>query len=211
MNEGTLAILIQWCLLCLAWMGSLDRLLRELGVSRKRMLAVITAFLLCSFVSWELFVAPVQVRVSGTILPLLACGWLYGQLPRERRRLHILTATLIALLLFWFRFLFYTDPVLLFGDERVIVPAAAIVSIMMIGRHGAAQLFQLLFSFSMADLFHTFYFWKLSGTCVLGDAYAQDLMWSGVTLWVLVRSIWLTILRALGWIKATRPPSDSLR
>lgn len=71
MNEGTIALLIQWSLLCLVWMGSFDAQLREMNMERRRVLAVLCAFLICSFVSWKLFFAPIQVSLSGTLLPLL--------------------------------------------------------------------------------------------------------------------------------------------
>lgn len=207
MNEGTLAMLIQWCLLCLVWMGSYDRLSRELGLSRRRLLAVITMFLLCSFASWKLSFAPVQISVTGTLLPLVACGWLYGRLSLPKRRFHFLASAAMAWLLFWLRWIFFTDPVLLFGDERVLLPVAAVTMVLIANRKALPQLFSLLFSLVVADVIHGLYFWKWSGTCLLGSGYAQDLLWSALSCWSLLRLIWLAVKRLVGWNSAE--PSNS--
>lgn len=195
MNEGTIAMLFQWSLLCLVWMGSYDTLLRELRIQRRRLLAVLAAFLVCSFVSWKLYFAPVQVSLSGTILPFFASIVLYTRLRKERRRLHLLGAMATAVLLVWLRWLFFTDPILLFWDERMIVPMLAVAATLAMSRQSAAQLFQLLFTLTFADVLHAFYFSKLSGSCVLGSDYAQDLLWTGVFVLSLILMIWSAIRR----------------
>jgi len=193
MNEGTIAMLFQWSLLCLVWMGSYDTLLRELRIQRRRLLAVLAAFLVCSFVSWKLYFAPVQVSLSGTILPFFASIVLYTRLRKERRRLHLLGAMATAVLLVWLRWLFFTDPILLFWDERMIVPMLAVAATLAMSRQRAAQLFQLLFALTFADVLHAVYFSKLSGTCVLGSDYEQDLLWTGVFVLSLILMIWSAI------------------
>ncbi|GED66646.1 hypothetical protein BRE01_03480 [Brevibacillus reuszeri] len=195
MNEGTIAILFQWSLLCLVWMGSYDTLLREVRIQRRNMLAVLAAFLVCSFVSWKLYFAPVHVSLSGTILPLLVSVVLYTRLGKERRRLHLLGAMATAILLVWLRWLFFTDPILLFWDERIIVPVIAVIATFAMCRQSAAQLFQLIFALTATDILHTFYFWKLSGACVLGTDFAQDFLWSGIMLLGVVVLIWSVIRR----------------
>lgn len=211
MNEGTLAILIQWCLLCLVWMGSVDRQLQELGLSRRRLLAVIGTFLICSFVSWKLYFAPIHVSLSGTLLPLIVSGWLYSRLSVHRRRLYLLAGSGTAILLFWLRWLFFTDPVLLFWDERVIVPAVGIVAIITISRHGLTQLFQMFFSLPLADALYSLYFWKLSGVCALGNEYAQDLLWSSASFWCIVAMTLSMIRRLLDTKKPEPSQSDTRR
>ncbi|MFP3387962.1 hypothetical protein [Brevibacillus sp. SIMBA_040] len=195
MNEGTIAMLFQWSLLCLVWMGSYDSLLRELRIQRRRLLAVLAVFLVCSFVSWKLYFAPVQVSLSGTILPFFASIVLYTRLGKERRRLHLLGAMATAVLLVWLRWLFFTDPILLFWDERMIVPMLAVAATLAMSRQSAAQLFQLLFTLTFADVLHSVYFSKLSGSCVLGSDYAQDLLWTGVFVLSLILMIWSAIRR----------------
>jgi hypothetical protein len=211
MNEGTLAILIQWCLLCLVWMGSLDLLLRELKVSRKHVLAVLTVFLLSSFVVWPLSFAPVEISLTGTILPLILCGWLYRRLPHTRRRFHLLATVMIAWLLFWLRWAFFTDPIMLFWDEGVIIPVVALITVMIGNRQGMPQLFSLLFSVVLSDAIHALYFTRLSGTCVLGDGFAQDLIWSSFSLWCVLRVIWLWICRMSGRNNTEPSNSDARR
>lgn len=211
MNEGTIAILFQWSLLCLVWMGSFDTQLRELRMSRRRMLAVLAALLVCSFVSWKIYFAPIQVSVSGTILPLLISVALYNRLGTERRRFHLVGAMATAVLLVWLRWLFFTDPILLLWDERVIVPALALLSVLLMSRQSQAQLFQLMFALTAADILHALYFWKLSGSCVFGADYAQDLLWSGISFLCVVRLIWSTIRRILGWREPESSHSDAGR
>ncbi|GED56232.1 hypothetical protein ABER61_06075 [Brevibacillus formosus] len=211
MNEGTVAILIQWCLLCLVWMGSFDLQLQNMKMERRRVLAVISAFLMCTFVSWEIYFAPIQVSLSGTILPLIASVVLYTKLMSKIRRLYLLSALATALLLFWLRWLFFTDPILLFWDERIIVPAVGVSTIFLMSRTNLGQLFQLMLSLPLADAIHSLYFWKLSGSCQWGSEYAQDLLWSSLSLWALVSVVWSAIRRILGRAETESSHSDTGR
>lgn len=211
MNEGTLALLIQWSLICLVWMGSLDLLLRELKATRKLALAVLAVCLISSFAFWPLSFAPVQVSLSGTLLPLLLCGWLYRKMPKDRRRVHLLASVMIAWLLFWLRWIFFTDPVLLFWEEQWMIPVIGLVAVGIVNRRGVAQLFSLLFAFIAADVIHAFYFWKLSGTCLLGNEFAQDLLWSSLSLWSILRVIWLWVCHLIGWNQTEPSNSDARR
>ncbi|KMZ41230.1 MULTISPECIES: hypothetical protein [Bacillales] len=211
MNEGTVAILIQWSLLCLVWMGSLDLQLRNMKMERRRVLAVISAFLICTFVSWKIYFAPIQVSLSGTVLPLIASIVLYTKLMSKIRRLYLLSALATALLLFWLRWLFFTDPILLFWDERIIVPAVGVSTIFLMSRTHLGQLFQLMLSLPLADAIHSLYFWKLSGSCQWGSEYAQDLLWSSLSLWALVSIVWSAIRRILGRTETESSHSDTGR
>ncbi|ATF12994.1 hypothetical protein HPY28_03090 [Brevibacillus sp. HB1.2] len=211
MNEGTVAILIQWSLLCLVWMGSFDLQLQNMKMERRRVLAVISAFLICTFVNWEIYFAPIQVSLSGTILPLIASIVLYTKLMSKIRRLYLLSALATALLLFWLRWLFFTDPILLFWDERIIVPAVGVSTIFLMSRTNLGQLFQLTLAMPLADAIHSLYFWKLSGSCQWGSEYAQDLLWSGISLWALVSIVWSAIRRILGRTETESSHSDTGR
>ncbi|MGG4446005.1 YphA family membrane protein [Brevibacillus porteri] len=211
MNEGTVAILIQWSLLCLVWMGSFDLQLQNMKMERRRVLAVISAFLICTFVNWEIYFAPIQVSLSGTILPLIASIVLYTKLMSKIRRLYLLSALATALLLFWLRWLFFTDPILLFWDERIIVPAVGVSTIFLMSRTNLGQLFQLTLAMPLADAIHSLYFWKLSGSCQWGSEYAQDLLWSGISLWALVCIVWSAIRRILGRTETESSHSDTGR
>ncbi|WP_400163806.1 YphA family membrane protein [Brevibacillus sp. TJ4] len=209
MNEGTLAMLIQWCMLCLVWMGSLDRLLREVGLSRRNVLAAMTVTLLCTFASWKLSFAPVQISLSGTLLPLVACGWLYTRVQPQKRRFHLIASIGIAWSLFWLRWVFFSDPVLLVWDERILLPTVAVIMVSLFTRSPLSQLFSLLFSLEIADTTHGFYFWKWSGACILGDEYAQDLLWSSLSGWSLYRLVWTVIKRMAGNRAEPSNPEDA--
>jgi hypothetical protein len=211
MNEGTLAILIQWCFLCLVWMGSFDRPLKRWGVSRAGTLAVLAAFLACSFVSWQITFLPVQVSLSGAILPLLCGGWLYGRLAKEKRRLYLLAGAAAGLALFWLRWLFFTDPVLQVWDEAVLLPTAAVLAVFAIARRGLARLYLLAVSLPGADVLYALYVWKLSGTCEIGGGYAQDLLWSAVSLWSLTGSTLAAVRRLFGYRETETSHSDTHR
>ncbi|WP_432776952.1 hypothetical protein AAFJ72_09960 [Brevibacillus gelatini] len=211
MNEGTIAILIQWSLLCLVWMGSFDSQLREMGMERRRVLAVLCLFLISSFVSWKLFFAPIQVSLSGTLLPLFASVILYARLPKAGRRLYVLWAMGIAVMLFWLRWLFFTDPILLIWDERVIVPGIGVVVALATSRQMAVRLFVLMLALPMADALYTLHFWQDSGVCSLGADYAQDLLWSGISLLGLVSMLWTAIRRLFGRREAEPSHSDTGR
>ncbi|GEB32698.1 MULTISPECIES: YphA family membrane protein [Brevibacillus] len=211
MNEGTIALLIQWSLLCLVWMGSFDAQLREMNMERRRVLAVLCAFLICSFVSWKLFFAPIQVSLSGTLLPLFASVVLYTRLPKATRRLYVVGALGISVMVFWLRWLFFTDPILLFWDERVIVPGISVAVAFSISKLNAARLFALMLALPMADALHTLYFWQASGTCSLGTDYAQDLLWSGISLLGLVSLLWSAIRRLFGRRETEPSHSDTGR
>lgn len=212
MNEGTIALLSQWSLLCLVWMGSIDAQLLEMRISPKRVLAVICSFLICTFVSWKLYFAPIEVSLSGTLLPLLTGAWLYyARMQQLRRRLHVLGACATAILLFWLQWLFFTDPILMFWDERIIIPVAAILSILAMSRQSVAQLFQVIVSLTLADVLYSLFVWKLSGTCQLGGEYAQDMLWSTVSLWYLVSVTRLAVLRIVKWRKTVSSHSQQKR
>lgn len=211
MNEGTIAVLIQWSMLCFVWMGSFDSQLRDMKMERKRVLAAITVFLVCSFVSWEIYFAPIQVSLSGTILPLIASAVLYIKLMPGIRRLYLLSAMATAILLFWLRWLFFTDPILLIWDERVLVPAVGVITIFLMSRTARGQLFQLMLAMPLADAIHSLFFWKASGSCHLGTEFAQDLMWSGVSLWALVSFTWSLIRKMIGRKESESSHSDTGR
>jgi hypothetical protein len=211
MNEGTLAILIQWCFLCLVWMGSFDRPLKRWGLTRAGTLAVLAAFLVCTFVSWQLAFLPLQVSLSGTILPLLCGGWLYGRLAEDKRRLHLLAGAAVGMTLFWLRWLFFTDPVLQVWDEAVLLPAAAVLAVFAIARSGLARLYLLAVSLPAADVLYGLYVWRLSGTCMIGGGYAQDLLWSAASLWSLTGSALAAARRLFGYRETESSHSDTHR
>ncbi|MCG5249992.1 YphA family membrane protein [Brevibacillus agri] len=211
MNEGTIAILIQWSLLCLVWMGSFDSQLREMGMERRRVLAVLCAFLICSFVSWTLFFAPIQVSLSGTLLPFFASAIFYARLPKAGRRLYVLGATGVAVMVFWLRWLFFSDPILLIWDERVIVPGISVAIALATSRLMAVRLFLLMLALPLADALYALYFWRASGACSLGTDYAQDLLWSGISLLGLISMLWTAIRRLFGRREAEPSHSDTGR
>lgn len=201
MNEGTLAVLIQWCFLCLVWMGLYDRELTRWGMSRPSALAVVAAFLVCSFVSWKLsFLPSVQVYISGFLLPFLCAGWLYSRIPGRRKRLYLVIGGCMGTLLFWFRWLLFTDPILAFWDVRWMLPACAFFAALTVSRSALIQLFLLLFALPISDLLYTVYEWRLAGFGQIGNEYAQDLLWSALSLSAVCAAV-LTLIRRLFRLK----------
>jgi hypothetical protein len=190
MNDGIVAMIIQWCLLCFIWMGSLDLPLRKSGLSRSHGLAVLAGFLLSSFVSWRLFFLPLEISISGAVLPLLSAGWMYARLAIERRRYLLLSACFIAFLLFALRKMIFFDPVLLIADELLLLPALTVATVIALTRSVTLQLFILLVSLPLSDVFYMLSFFQQVGHCRIGSGYAQDLLWSSIALWASVIFVW---------------------
>lgn len=200
MNEGTITLLVQWCFLCLIWMGSFDGPLSGLGFTRSNALTLITVFLLCSFVSWRLYFLPIELTISGALLPSLLAGWLYTRLEKGRRRLYLISALLSGTLLCMFRILLFKDPVLLVLDERLLIPIGALVGLFALTRNVKQQLFFLLFVFLLADIMFTCSFLKKADRLVIGGDYAQDLLWSTLSLWSIGVFVWTLVRKGIALI-----------
>lgn len=191
MNDGTLAILIQWYFLCLIWMGVCDGVFHRWGIKRAGALAVVTLFLVCTFVSWQLsFFPAIRVSVSGAILPFLCAGWLYSNQQHGRKRIYVIIGGCIGIALFWFRWLLFTDPVLAVWDVRWMVPVCAVFAALTVSRSSLTQMFLLLLSLPLSDLLYSLYEWKLTGSCQIGNEYAHDLLWSAISLWGVCAGGW---------------------
>lgn len=190
MNDGIVTMLIQWCLLCLIWMGNFDRALQRLGFTRRNALAALTVFFICTFVSWRLVFLPVQVNLSGALLPLLFAGWLYANLPQERRRYLVVIAFFLAFLFAFLRKLTVSDPVLLIADEVILFPLAAVTTIVTVSRNPVVQLFMIMVSLPVADALFATSFLHRADLAQLGSDYAQDLLWCTLALWGTVLVLW---------------------
>ncbi|MFY0543037.1 YphA family membrane protein [Brevibacillus sp. H7] len=211
MNEGTLSLIIQWCLLCLIWMGSLDRPLTKVGLTRASLLAALTLSLVSSFVSWKLYFLPVQVSMSGAILPILSAGWLYVRFPRERRRLLLLAALLTAVLLTLFRMVLFKDPVLLVLDETTLIAIVTLVALFALTRDMRQQLFLLFLVLPLTDGLYMLQFLPQMERSEIGSEYAQDMLWSTFFLWGLALVAWSVVKKGWGVYRAVRSKSDSHR
>ncbi|MEJ8544890.1 YphA family membrane protein [Brevibacillus borstelensis] len=191
MNDGTLAILTQWCFLCLIWMGVFDGALHRWGIKRAGALAVVTLFLVCTFVNWRLYVFPaISVSISGAILPFLCAGWLYSRQQNGPKRMYVIIGAGVGTVLFWFRWLLFTDPILAIWDVRWMLPVCAVFAALTVSRSGVTQMFLLLLSLSLSDLLYSLYEWKLTGSCLVGNEYAHDLLWSAFSLWGVCAASW---------------------
>ncbi|GAA4709196.1 hypothetical protein [Brevibacillus fulvus] len=201
MNDGVLSLVIQWCLLCLVWMGSLDQPLRRISLSRKQMLAIVTAILLCSMVSWRLYFLPISVNISGALLPLLAAGWLYYLLPERRRRYLLVASCFIAMLLYFLRKLLFGDPVLLLLEEVVMVPVAVNAIALVMTRNSLYQLFLVMLAMPLSDAFYTLSFLGRGENPEIGGGYAQDLLWSSLVFWAAAALSWSTVRRMMRFVQ----------
>jgi hypothetical protein len=211
MNEGTLTLLFQWCLLCLIWMGSFDRTLLEMGVTRAVALAALALFLVCSFVSWRLHFLPVHVSISGSLLPILCAGWLYERLVRERRRLVLIAGVITGFLLFCLRMLLFHDPVLLVVDETVMIPLSALFAVLALSRDAKQQLFHLFTAFPLSDALFSLRFLAMMEESEFGSAYAQDLLWSAVSLWCVQRAAWTLAKKGFSLIRMEKSKTNTRR
>lgn len=114
-------------------------------------------------------------------------------------------------MVFWLRWLFFSDPILLIWDERVIVPGISVAIALATSRLMAVRLFLLMLALPLADALYALYFWRASGACSLGTDYAQDLLWSGISLLGLISMLWTAIRRLFGRREAEPSHSDTGR
>ncbi|MBG9797450.1 hypothetical protein O0555_02405 [Brevibacillus laterosporus] len=182
MNDGTMAMIVEWTLLCVVWMGLTDRFLHHMGWKRSTALMVLTAFLITSYSEWRLFILPVEVNVSGMLLPLLIGGGLWYHLKKKRRKYMMTSAILMAFALILLRKLFFWDPVLLFIDEVMILPVLCVILCFIVTRHATYHWFLLCVAFPISDAFYQASFLSLTERCVIGGEYQQDLFWASFTL-----------------------------
>ncbi|AKF95430.1 hypothetical protein ABE137_03545 [Brevibacillus laterosporus] len=183
MNDGTIAMIVEWTLLCVVWMGLTDRFLHQMGWKRSTALLILTAFLVTSYSEWRLFLLPVEVNVSGMLLPLLLGGALWYHLKKKRRKYMITSAILLAFALILLRKLFFWDPVLLFIDEVMILPVLCVILCFIVTRYAIYHWFLLCIAFPLSDAFYQASFLSLTERCIIGGEYQQDLFWTAFALW----------------------------
>jgi hypothetical protein len=202
MNDGILTLILQWCLLCLFWMGMFDRPLRKILLTRAQALALITLFLVCSFANWKLYFLPVVVNVSGTILPLLFSAWVWAVLPFDQRGYCILAALFTVFLLFAARMLLFWDPVLLVMDEQLLLTLMILCSLFILTREWRQQLFIILTALPLADALYTLSFLKKANQCLIGGGYAQDLLWITIPFWMAAALFWTILHKGIVNLRA---------
>ncbi|MDN9008856.1 YphA family membrane protein [Brevibacillus laterosporus] len=183
MNDGTIAMIVEWTLLCMVWMGLTDRFLHQMGWKRSTALLILTVFLATSYSEWRLFLLPVEVNVSGMLLPLLLGGTLWYHLKKKRRKYMITSAILLAFALFLLRKLFFWDPVLLFIDEVMILPVLCVILCFIVTRYAIYHWFLLCVAFPLSDALYQASFLSLTERCIIGGEYQQDLFWTAFALW----------------------------
>lgn len=198
MNDGILAMIVQWTLLICMWMGLFDQQLKRLGLSRASALAVMTAALVCSFANWQLYFLPVSLNVSGTILPFMLAGWMWMNLPAKGKEYTLAASVLIACVLLLFRKLVFWDPVLLILDEDILVPFISLLLVCLISRKMEQQWFLLIVSIPLSDLFYVISnLQALSryAQAIAGSPEAQDYLWMSISLWVLTLVVYRVLNR----------------
>lgn len=183
MNDGTIAMIVEWTLLCVVWMGITDQFLHQMRWKRSTALLVLTTFLITSYSEWRLYVIPVEVNVSGMLLPLLVGGVLWYFLKRQRRKYMLTSAVLLTLVLILLRKLFFWDPVLLFIDEVIILPILCVILCFIVTRHAIYHWFLLCVALPLSDAFYQASFLSLTERCVIGGEYQQDLFWTSFAMW----------------------------
>lgn len=189
MNDGIIAMIVQWILLICLWMGLFDRQMNRLGLSNSTALAGLTAFLVCSFTDWKFYFLPVYVNVSGGILPFLLSGWFWMKLPAKGKEYTLAASVLMACVLLLMRKLLFWDPVLLIVNEEVLIPVIVLVLVFLITRRMEQQWFVLIVSLPLSDLFYVISnLQALSrySSAVIGSPEAQDRMWISIACWVFV-------------------------
>ncbi|MGC5324536.1 YphA family membrane protein [Brevibacillus sp. SYSU BS000544] len=211
MNEGIMALLVQWTLLICAWMGLFDSAIQKSGFSRAKLLATLTAFLCCSFANWELYFMPLAVNVSGVILPFLLAGWMYVRLTVSNKEYILAAGILCACVILFMRKLLFWDPILLVVEEILLVPLLCIILINLIARNFMHQLFVLLLALPLSDLLYVGSNVALIPqveSSVAGSLEAQDIFWVSIGVWVIAKAVW-EASKVTG--KITMKPLQTLR
>ncbi len=202
MNDGILALIVQWCLLCLVWMGVFDTVLHRIHQPRSKVLAVIACYLLCSFSNWRLYALPLEISLSGSLLPLLTAGWMWSRLVTAKRH-HVmaLAITLTCLLVFAKKMLFL-NPVLLWFEEASLFPVLVVLLLLVFTWNPGQQVFLLFFSLPVADLLYVVGNLGKIPVGVVGDRSIQDALWLSFALWggvaaciVFVKKCWHVIVK----------------
>lgn len=197
MNEGIAAMVVQWCLICLVWMGSFNRLLASLRLTQAVTLAVLAACLLSAFSNWRMFFLPVEVSVSGTMLPLFFSGWLWVSLVRPGQSSYLAAAVItITSVLFLVKRLFIWDPILLFADEMLVFPLLLTLLVFLFARHAEEQVFLLFFSVTLFDFSHALSLWGKVTPFAIGSPFSQDVLWLSVFTWSLVWTIVVAVIQS---------------
>ncbi|MBO8163027.1 MAG: hypothetical protein H0Z34_04795 [Brevibacillus sp.] len=185
MKEGIVALIAQWCILCLVWMGGMDRILRQLKLSAKGTLVWLLAFIVCTFAGWKLSILSVDIYLSGAILPLLAAGCIWRAV-RPGSRAYVLAAAALCLaLVFFVRKLLFLDPVLMLADERLMVPGLLLIVLHLLMRGAAGQVVTILLTVPLSDAIYAFSFHLYTSRLTIGGPAAQDLLWCSIILWTL--------------------------
>ncbi|WP_019122476.1 YphA family membrane protein [Brevibacillus massiliensis] len=197
MNDGVLSIVLQWSLICVVWMGSLDRQLHRLHLSRRSALFILTVTLICAFTSWRLYFFPVDVNVGGAIIPLLLSCWSWLHLPKQGKTFLILAAFLFACALYFARLFAFRDPVLLVWDEKLLLPVLLITVLVFLTRNWQVQWFIILVALPLADAFYTLNFLDKGAESQIGGAKTQDLLWCTICLWTALMSLYSTLQKSV--------------
>lgn len=205
MNEGIAAMVVQWCLICLVWMGSFNRLLERLHLTQAKALAILAAFLLSSFSNWRMYFLPIEVSISGTLLPLFSSVWLWTCLIRRGQSSYFAAAVItLTSVLFCAKRLFIWDPILLFTDETLVLPLLLTLLVFLFARHAGEQVFLICFSVTLYDLSQALSLWGKGMPVSLGSPFSQDVLWLSLFAWSLTWTFVVAVLtsRFVGSIKS---------
>ncbi|WP_139489189.1 YphA family membrane protein [Brevibacillus dissolubilis] len=195
MNEGIVAIILQWSMLCLIWMGSLDGPLRQIGLGRRSALAFVTAWIVCSFSSWQLYFLPVHVNVGGVLVPLLFAGWCWAAVPKKRRMPLLIATFMSAVMVFVVRKMLFFDPVLLVLEDTFLVPIVVVVILYGMTRSRLYHFFMLLLALPLSDALYMLSYLDQLTDLELGSGHAQDMFWLSFALWGVATVVWLVVYR----------------
>lgn len=197
MNDGIAAMVVQWCLICFVWMGSLNRLLSRLHVSQAQALACLAACLLCAFSNWRMYVLPVEISVSGLLLPISFSAWLWVRMIRPSQARYLMAALItLTSVLYLVRRLFIWDPLLMVMEDTLLLPLLLNGLIFLLCRRVKEQAFLLFMSVPLFDAAHALSLWGKMSPFPLGSPFSQDVLWLSLFVWSIVWSFILMLGRS---------------
>lgn len=205
MKEGIVALILQWSLFCLVWMGALDRVLAQVTLSRRMTLAGLAVFLVFTFADWRLPLMPLAFTLSGAVMPLVLAGVIWPRGGHSSHTYVLAAAGLAMAIVFFLRKLLFWDPVLMIVDERLLVPLLLVTTVLLLTRRLHEQLLILLLALPLADALYILSFSSYGAALVIGGAAAQDLLWAAVALWGCANAAWLASRSAFSLFFARLP------
>jgi hypothetical protein len=100
---------------------------------------------------------------------------------------------------------------LLVVDETVMIPLAALFAVLALSRDAKQQLFFLFTALPLSDALFSLRFLPMREETEFGSAYAQDLLWSAVSLWCVQRAAWALAKQGYSLIRVEKSKTNMRR